>query len=92
MLRQITIFLLVPILVLQVIIPDDVTPAALSFVPAQLSSDNNYDPDRTLADASRTIVVHFLIIVAFAIASFYFIPRQELPVFSPGTRAPPFSR
>jgi predicted lipoprotein len=92
MLRQIAIFLLVPLLAVQGVIPDDVTPLQLSFVPAQLSSDNNFDPDRTVADIVRTIVVQFIFVIAFAVASFYFIPRFELPEFSLGSRAPPFSR
>ncbi|MEN6464735.1 MAG: hypothetical protein ABFD62_06100 [Syntrophaceae bacterium] len=92
MLRQIAIFLLVPILTIPGIFPDDISPCSLSFVPAQLSPDSNYDPDRNIADAARTIVVQIILVITFLISSLYFIPRQELPVFSLGGRDPPFSR
>ncbi len=92
MLRQIAIFLLVPILIIPGMIPDDFSPTLLSFAPAQISSDNNFDPDRGIADFARMIVVQIILVISFMLSSFYFIPRQEPPVRLLRGRAPPLSR
>ncbi len=92
MLRQIALFLLVPILIIPGIVPDEITSASLSFVPIQLASDNNYDPDRSISDFTRIIVVQIILAITFLATSSYFIPWQESPVFTLGSRDPPVSR
>ena len=92
MLRQIAIFLLVPILIIPGIIPDEFSSNVLSFAPAQISSDNNFDPDRSVADFARMLVVQIILVISFLLSSFYFIPSQEPLVRSLRSRAPPLSR
>jgi hypothetical protein len=92
MLRQIAIILLVPILVIPGLIPDDISFCPSSLNAAQYTSDNSPDPDRSIADADWVTIVQITLVISFLISSSYFIPRQELPVLSTGSRAPPFSR
>jgi hypothetical protein len=92
MLRQIAIFLLVPILIIPGMIPDDLSFTVLSFVPAQISSDDNFEPDRSIACTARVIVVQIILLISFLMLSPNLIPQQELPIIRLRGRAPPFSR
>lgn len=92
MLRQIAIFLLVPILIIPGVIPEDFSLCSLSFAPAQISSDNSTDPDRSVADFTRITIVQIILIISLVASSFYFIPRQEPLVRVLRSRAPPQSR
>lgn len=92
MLRQVAIFLLVPILIIPGMVPDEFSPNFLSYVPAQISSDNTFDPDRSVADFARMLVVQIILAISFLLSSFYFIPRQEPLERTLRSRAPPLSR
>ncbi len=92
MLRQIAIFLLVPILIIPGIIPDDLSFNVLSVAPAQISSDNNFDPDRSITDFAGMLVVQIILVISFLLSSSYFIPSQEPLVRTLRSRAPPLTR
>jgi len=92
MLRQIAIFLLVPILILPGVIPDDFSSTYSSLVPAQISSDNNFEPDRNLADIVRMLIVQIILVISFLISIIFLVKWQGPPITGLHSRAPPFSR